>query len=211
MSGMMRYFNYGDTEINYLKRRDDQLGRAITEMGMIRRKVTPDPFTALVKAVISQQISTKAAETVTAGMTQSIGQPFDPQSILGIGLDAIRSFGMSERKAGYIMGIAQAALDGRIDFHGLRDLTDDEVMRQLTNLKGVGVWTAEMVLIFSLEREDVVSYTDLGIRRGMQRLYRLDSLSEEQFTAFARRYSPYGSVASLYLWHIAGQRAPSLP
>ncbi|NMB12462.1 MAG: DNA-3-methyladenine glycosylase 2 family protein [Firmicutes bacterium] len=103
------------------------------------------------------------------------------------------------------MGAANAALRGEIDFDTLHTLTDAEVVRSLTALRGVGVWTAEMILIFSLGRPDVVSHGDLGIRRGMVALYGLDEVTREQFAKYAERYSPYGTVASLYLWRLAGQ------
>ena len=109
------------------------------------------------------------------------------------------------RKAEYIQGIARAALDGVIDFAGLKDMPDDEVVRHLSALRGVGVWTAEMLLIFSLCRPDVVSWLDLGIRKGMMLLYGKKTLTPKQFATYRKRYSPYGSVASLYLWSLAGQ------
>jgi DNA-3-methyladenine glycosylase II len=199
------YFPYGDTEMNYLKRRDKRLGQAIDDIGFIKRKMTPDPFTALVRTIIGQQISTKAAQTVCARVYELVGNPIDPLILADVGLGAIQGCGMSERKAGYILGAANAALRGEIGFDALHTLTDAEVVRSLTALRGVGVWTAEMILIFSLGRPDVVSHGDLGIRRGMVALYGLDEVTREQFAKYAERYSPYGTVASLYLWRLAGQ------
>ncbi len=201
----MIYFPYGDTEMNYLKRRDRRLGQAIDDIGVIKRKMTPDPFTALVRTIIGQQISTKAAQTVCARVYELVGNPIDPLILADVGLGVIQGCGMSKRKAGYILGAAKAALRGEIDFDTLHTLTDAEVVRSLTALRGVGVWTAEMILIFSLGRPDVVSYGDLGIRRGMVALYGLDEVTREQFAKHAERYSPYGTVASLYLWRLAGQ------
>ena len=89
----------------------------------------------------------------------------------------------------------------------LATLSDAEIIRRLSSLNGVGVWTAEMLLIFSLERPDVVSWGDLAIRRGMMNLYGLDSLTREQFDRYRKRYSPYGSVASLYLWALAVRKS----
>ena len=91
-------------------------------------------------------------------------------------------------------------MKGHINLKELEHLSDDEVIKQLSSLHGVGVWTAEMLLIFSLQRSDVVSYGDLGIRKGMMKLYGLESLTKKQFANYRERYSPYGSVASLYLW-----------
>lgn len=201
----MKYFPYGDKEVSYLKERDKQLGRVIDEIGPIRRQVILDPFEALVNSIISQQISKKAAATVSRRMYELLDQAISPRSVWRAGLASIQGCGMSQRKAEYIVGIAQAALDGRVDFDTLYTLSDEEVIGKLTSLRGVGVWTAEMLLIFSLCRPDVVSYGDLAIRRGMMKLYGLEELSKAQFVKYAQRYAPYGSVASLYLWAVAGQ------
>jgi 3-methyladenine DNA glycosylase/8-oxoguanine DNA glycosylase len=107
------------------------------------------------------------------------------------------------RKARYIKGIGEAAMSGRLDVLKLRELPDEEVIEKLSSFPGVGVWTAEMLLIFSLCRPDVVSWGDLAIRRGMTNLYGLKALSKTQFDRFRNRYSPCGSVASLYLWALS--------
>jgi DNA-3-methyladenine glycosylase II len=110
---------------------------------------------------------------------------------------------MSMRKAGYIRGIGEAVASGRLDLDVLREFPDNEVITRLLALNGVGVWTAEMLLIFSMERPDVLSWGDLAIRRGMMRLYGRDTLDREVFERYRKRYSPYGSIASLYLWEIS--------
>jgi DNA-3-methyladenine glycosylase II len=99
--------------------------------------------------------------------------------------------------------IAEAALSGELDLNTFHTLPDDEIIKRLSSLNGIGVWTAEMLLIFSLCRPDVVSWSDLGIRRGMMNLYGLKKLGKEQFERHRRRYSPYGSTASLYLWKLS--------
>jgi DNA-3-methyladenine glycosylase II len=107
------------------------------------------------------------------------------------------------KKVGYIKGIAEEAMSGEIDFNNLNSLSDEEIIKKLTALHGIGVWTVEMLLIFSLNRPNIVSYKDLAICRGMMNLYGLKTLSKEQFEKYKKRYSPYGSVASLYLWHLS--------
>ncbi|NMB24515.1 MAG: DNA-3-methyladenine glycosylase 2 family protein [Firmicutes bacterium] len=201
----MQYFPYGETEITYLQSQDPKLGKEIERLGMIKRQVIPDPFESLINSIISQQISKKAAATVSGRVYDLLDGCVAPESIISVGPAAIKGCGMSERKAGYIMGIAEAALSGEVDFDTLHTLSDQEIIKKLITLRGVGVWTAEMLLIFSLARPDVVSYGDLAIRRGMMTLYGLDELSRKQFATYAKRYSPYGSVASLYLWALAGQ------
>ena len=199
----MQFFEYGNVEMEYLKRKDKKLGVAIDKIGIIKREVTPDVFAALIQSVLGQQISTKAAQTVSARMNTMLGNSITPQSISAAGIAAIKGCGMSDRKAGYIMGIAEAAHNGDIDFNTLYSLPDAEIIKRLTALHGVGVWTAEMLLIFSLGRPDVVSYGDLAIRRGMMNLYGLKKLPKEKFARYKKRYSPYGSVASLYFWELS--------
>jgi len=200
----MPIFPYGQGEIDYLKSRDKKLGAVIDKIGRIEREITPDVFSALVKSIISQQISAKAAQTVFEKMRGLMNGVLTPEGIMQAGTGAVKECGLSNRKAGYIMGIAEAALSGSVDFGTLHALTDEEIISKLTVLKGVGVWTAEMLLIFSLCRPNVVSYGDLAIRRGMMNLYGLRELTKDKFDKYRKRYSPYGSVASLYLWALSG-------
>ena len=198
----MGILRYGRAELDYLRKNDKKLGRAIDERGMIEREMTPDLFTALIASIASQQISAKAAETVWARMEDRFGA-ITPATIASATVEEIQQCGMSLRKAGYIRGIGVAVTEGRLDLPGLRDLPDNEVIARLSALRGVGTWTAEMILIFSLERPDVVSWDDLAIRRGMMTLYGKTTLAKTEFEKYRKRYSPYGSVASLYLWEIS--------
>jgi DNA-3-methyladenine glycosylase II len=198
----MQIFEYGQKEIDYLKSKDKKLGAAIERIGLIKRRITPDPFTALVSSVVGQQISSKAAETVWNRLNNLLGS-ITPESIAQAELSGIQGCGMSVRKAEYIKGVAEAAISGEVDFDSLHTLTDEEIIKKLSSLHGVGVWTAEMLLIFSLCRPDVVSYRDLAICRGMMNLYGLKELPKDKFERYRKRYSPYGSVASLYLWALS--------
>lgn len=198
----MNYFKYGEKETKYLSEKDPVLGDAIEKIGMIYRKTNPNVFEALISSVIGQQISTKAAITVENRFVELVGE-INPVNIDRIDREAIQQCGMSMRKADYIKGIAQAAVSGMIDFDGLHKLSDDEVSKKLISLKGVGEWTVEMLLIHSLERIDVLSYKDLAIRRGIMRLYGLEELSKKDFEVYRQRYTPYGTVASIYLWELS--------
>ncbi|HYE84688.1 MAG TPA: DNA-3-methyladenine glycosylase [Clostridia bacterium] len=198
----MHIFEYGQKEIDYLKSKDKKLGAAIDRIGRIKRSITPDPFTALVSSVVGQQISSKAADTVWIRLNELLGG-ITPESIAQAELSGIQGCGMSVRKAEYIKGIAAVAISGEVDFGALHTLSDEEIIKKLSSLHGVGVWTAEMLLIFSLCRPDVVSYKDLAICRGMMKLYNLKELPKEKFERYRKRYSPYGSVASLYLWALS--------
>lgn len=201
----VNYFKYGEKEINYLKKADKKLGAEIDRIGMIKREVDPDVFSALITSVIGQQISTKAAATVTSRLMK-LAKALTPENIANIEADTIQKCGMSLRKADYIKGIAQAAITEEIDFENLHKLSDEEIIKELTTLKGVGEWTGEMLLIHSLQRPNVLSYKDLGIRRGIMRLYGLEELLKKDFEVYREKYSPYGTVASMYLWEISSEK-----
>jgi len=196
------YFPYGEAEISYLRKKDKKLAALIDHVGIVKRPINPDPFSSLVDSIVSQQISTKAAATVSAKLLTLCGE-MTPQKLYALSQQEIQSCGMSMQKAGYIKNIATAAVSKIVDFDNLYQQTDKEIIESLTTIKGVGVWTVEMLLIFSLLRPNVVSYGDLIIRRSIMQLYRHKELPKERFLRYAKRYAPYGSVASLYLWAMA--------
>ena len=199
----MACFEYGEKEIAWLKARDKRLGAAIEKLGHLRRPITPDLFTALIRFVIEQQISVAAAKTVNARLLALCEGNIRAGTILRAGAQAIQACGTSMRKAQYIIGIAEAVHAGNLDLSGIPAMSDQEVITALTSLKGIGVWTAEMLLIMSLERPDILSWGDLAIQRGMMNLYGHRILTREQFERYRRRYSPYGTTASLYLWALS--------
>lgn len=199
----MKYLKYGKKEIEYLKSKDKKLGKVIDRMEFIKREVNHDVFNSLISSIISQQISTKAAITVEERLIEKLGD-ITQDSIYKADIEDIRQCGMSMRKAEYIKGIAKAATYKTVDFDNLYKLSDGEIVKELIKLKGVGEWTAQMMLIHTFERPDVLSYKDLGIRRGIMRVYDLeDEISKEEFELYRERYSPYGTVASIYLWEVS--------
>ena len=192
---------YGEAELDYLRNACPKLGAVIDKMGFLERKIVPDLFVALVSSVVAQQISGKAAETIWRRFESLIGE-VSPENILRADPLEMQKCGMSHKKVGYIVGIATAAADGTVDFKALSKMQDSEVIEKLSSLKGVGVWTAEMLLIFSLERPDVLSWGDFAIKKGLMKLHGLESISKAEFEEFRKLYSPYNSVASLYLWEV---------
>jgi DNA-3-methyladenine glycosylase II len=201
----MPTFKYGSLELEHLKKKDKKLALAIDSIGRIEREVMPDLFAALIHSIVGQQIATKAATTVWGRLQLQCGE-ITPQAIASADAAEIQTCGLSMRKTLYIKGVGEAALQNDFNIHELPALTDSEIIARLSALSGVGVWTAEMLLIFSLERPDVVSWGDLAIRRGMMNLYGLSKLTRDQFDRYRKRYSPYGSVASLYLWALAARK-----
>ncbi len=198
----MEYYNYGETELDYLKSKCDKLAIAIDRIGMIERPILPHPFQALISSIISQQISTKAAATVKSRLSDLIGD-ISAENILNASHESIQACGMSNRKVTYIRGIAEAEQSGTIKFDKLHEFNNEEIIEKLTALNGIGVWTVEMFMIFSLTRPDIISYGDLAIRNGIMKLYDLDSLSKKEFEIYRQRFTPYNTVASLYFWALA--------
>ena len=199
----MSFFIYGETEINYLSGKCQKLGRVIELIGPLERAVTPDLFESLMRSIVGQQISSKAQATVWARIKELVGE-ITPQNMAACPADALQKCGMSMRKTDYIQQTACAVLDGHFDMAALHDMSDIEVRRHLSALKGIGEWTAEMLMLFSMQRPDILSYGDLAIRRGLCMLHRHRELTPALFERYRKRYSPYGSVASLYIWALAG-------
>lgn len=206
---MEKYFQYGDEAVNYLKKKDKKLAAVIDAIGHIDRPVDTDLFSSVIHHIIGQQISTKAQATIWARMQETLGE-VTAESILSAGAERIQAFGTSHRKAGYICEFASRVAEGKFDPQVVSTWTDEEVIRELSELSGIGVWTAEMIMLFGMQRQDVLSYRDLAIIRGMRMVYRHREIGPERFERLRRRYSPYGSVASLYLWAVAGGAIPGL-
>ena len=192
------YFAYGEEETDYLKKKDKRMAEVIDRIGHVERKVDTDLFSAVVHHIIGQQISTKAQETIWQRMLSALGE-VNAETVLAAGVSKLQSLGMTFRKAEYITDFAEKVHTGAFDLEGIWQKSDEEAIRELSSLKGIGVWTAEMLMIFSLCRPDVLSWGDLGIRRGMALLYGDRELTRERFERRRKRYSPYGSVVSLYL------------
>ena len=206
---MPLYFAYGDKETGYLARKDKRLARVIERIGHIQREVRPDLFDALMHAIVGQQIATKAQQTVWGRLVQALGQ-VTPETVDALDAESMQGLGLSFRKVGYMKAAARKALSGEFDVEALRHMDDDSVSAALCKLDGVGVWTAEMLMLFSLQRPNVLSFGDLAIIRGLRMVYRHKSVNRERFEAYRRRFSPYGSVASLYLWAVAGGVLPEI-
>ncbi len=195
-------FYYTTEQLNNLKNKDKKLAAYIEKVGLIEREINPNLFEALIDSIISQQISTKAAITIKNRIIDISGS-LNANDLSLLTIEQIQACGMSFRKANYIQNAVNAYLNKEIDFDLLPTMSDQEIIDTLVKLPGIGTWTVEMLLIFSLNRYDVISYKDLGIIRGMKRLYNKDEITKEQFAKYKKRYSPYGSIASLYLWYIS--------
>ncbi|MFV0480320.1 MAG: DNA-3-methyladenine glycosylase family protein [Anaerorhabdus sp.] len=195
----MDVFEYGEKEIAYLKKVDPILKEWIKEVGYIEREVTPNIYESLVESIVSQQISLQAQKTILQRLKKKV-KNIRPKNVDELSFEELKSVGLSERKTEYIKELTQKFLSKEIVGAKLRKKSDQEIIETLIKLRGVGKWTAEMTLLFSLQRTDILSYDDLGIRRGICLLYGLKSVSKEEFEVYRKRFSPYASVASFYLW-----------
>ena len=203
------YFQYGAEATGYLTKKDKRLGRIIARIGPIEREVDPDLFSAVVHHIIGQQISTRAQLTVWNRMRAALGT-VSAETILAAGVPKLQSLGMTFRKAEYITDFAEKVRVGAFDPAAVAAMPDAEAIAVLSSLRGVGVWTAEMILLFCLQRPDIFSFDDLAIRRGLRMVYRHRTITRALFEKYRRRFSPYGSVASLYLWAVSGGAIPEL-
>lgn len=203
------YFKYGEKEISYLKNKDKKLAEVIEKVGLIERETDPELFSALVHHIAGQQISTKAQATIWERMKNFLGS-VTPESILNASADEIRSFGISLRKVEYIKDFAEKVHIGEFDIEMAEKMEDDELIKYLTSLKGVGVWTAEMILLFCLQRQNVFSFDDLAIKRGLRMVYHHRKIDRKLFEKYRRRFTPYCSVASLYLWAVSNGAIPEM-
>ncbi|TVP84934.1 MAG: DNA-3-methyladenine glycosylase 2 family protein [Acholeplasmataceae bacterium] len=189
-------------EVIALSAQDPQLVVLFDRVQTIEVKLEDNPFLALVKTMIAQQLSSKVANVITQRLMDHFQQHLTPEGLLLASDEQLRQLGMSRSKVTYLKALAEAILKGDLTYHALSLLTDEEVIRQLTMIKGIGRWTAEMFLMFTLGREDVFSVLDLGLRNAVKVLYQDDRLTPRDILDISQRWRPYRSVASHYLWHL---------
>jgi DNA-3-methyladenine glycosylase II len=196
------FFQYGKIEIDYLKKRDKILGNAIDKIGHIKRTIDTGLFSSIIHHIIGQQISSAAQRTIWERMNNELGAVTE-DTIYDLSIEKIQKFGMTFRKAEYIKDFSYKIKCGQLNVDEIKNKPDNEIISELSKLKGIGRWTAEMIMIFCLQRPDILSYNDLAIHRGLRMLYHNRVINKKLFEKYRRRYSPYCSVASLYLWAIA--------
>ena len=155
----------------------------------------------LARAIVFQQLSTKAARTIYGRLEEAAGGKLTPEAIQNLSVGEMRRAGLSRQKLGYIRDLAEHALSGKVDFAKLPSMSDDEVIASLSDIKGVGVWTAHMFLLFSLRRPNVLPVGDLGVRMAIQKAYRKRKMpTPKQVEQIAKGWHPYCSFAAWYLW-----------
>jgi len=210
--------------ILHLKQCDPVLRAVIERIGPCRMAYSEPVFHSLAEAIVYQQLNGKAAETIFKRFTVLSGDPITAQGILKLTPDKMRSVGLSKQKSAYLIDMAERAQRGELDFSRLPEMSDKEVIEHLTQVKGVGVWTAHMFLMFTLRRPNILPVGDFGVRMAIYRHY-LDRRARqgvakngagkrkgkvkkieiklptpEQMEKIAKRWEPYRSIACWYLW-----------
>ena len=198
----MGRINVTKTAVGWLSERDERLGAYIARKGLISREIPDDLFEGLCYNIVNQQLSMKACDTLWGKLMDSCGTA-TPDTMC----DSVRlkECGLSRSKAECIARCAELFRNGSLSATSLEQMSDKEVSDTLTRIKGIGAWTAEMTLIFCLERQNVLSLSDYGIRRGLSLLHGMDINDRKAMEVYREIYSPYGTTASLYLWEISAE------
>ncbi len=188
----------------HLSAHDEVLAPIIQALGLCTITPHQNYYQELVGSIVSQQLSVKAAATIFGRFVGLFGGTFpEPPAILEKSIEELRGVGLSGQKATYIRDLAQHVIDGRVHFDHLDSLSNDEIITELTAVKGIGEWTVHMFLMFCMGRSDVLPSGDLGIRNGIQKLYGLavlPSAAEIQAIAEEHNWHPYESIACWYIW-----------
>ncbi len=187
--------------INHLKKSDPVLRAIIKRVGPCRMEFGEPVFHSLAEAIVYQQLNGKAAVTIFKRFAALAGEPLTAEGIAKLTAEQMRSVGLSKQKSSYLRDMAERAIRGELSFARLPEMTDEEVIKHLTQVKGVGVWTSHMFLIFTLKRQNILPTGDFGIRMAMKKHYHKRKLPNPvQMEKIARPWEPYRSIACWYLW-----------
>jgi len=187
--------------INHLKKSDPVLRAIIERVGPCRIEFGPAEFCSLAEAIVYQQLNGKAAVTIWKRFAALAGEPVTPEGILKLSDEQLRSVGLSKQKSAYLKDLAAKTAAGLLEFSKLPDLPDEEVIKHLTQVKGIGVWTAHMFLIFSLRRPNVLPTGDYGVQMAVKKHYKKRKLPKpKDMEKIARAWEPYRSIACWYMW-----------
>jgi DNA-3-methyladenine glycosylase II len=187
--------------IDHLKKADPVLAIVIEQVGPFTMTYREPVFDTLVRSIVYQQLSGKAAFTILNRLINACGGTLTPDKILKLRIQRMRACGLSNQKTAYIRDLARLTKAGELDFSRLASLPDEEVIAMLTQVKGVGVWTAQMFLMFALKRENVLPIGDLGVQNAIKRAYnKRKKVTPKHVERIGKAWHPYCSVASWYLW-----------
>ncbi len=187
--------------VNHLKKSDPILRAIIERVGPCRMEFGEPEFSSLAEAIVYQQLNGTAAATIFNRFAALAGEPLTPEGILKLSDEQLRSVGLSKQKSAYLKDLSAKTAAGVLDFARLPELSDDEVIEHLTQVKGIGVWTAHMFLMFSLQRPNVLPTGDYGVQSAIKKHYKKRKLPKpKDMEKIARAWEPYRSVACWYMW-----------
>ncbi len=187
--------------VAHLQKSDPVLAAIIERVGLPQIASRPATFWALARSIVFQQLNGKAAKTIFDRLEQAAGGELTPESLLALSEEQLRAVGLSKQKSSYLRDLAQRTASGELDFAALPKLSDEEVIDHLTRIKGIGVWTAQMFLMFALERPNVMPTGDFGIRAAIKKAYRKRKLpTPKQMLKLAKAWEPHCTLACWYLW-----------
>jgi DNA-3-methyladenine glycosylase II len=191
------------TALDEIAERDKHMAAALEQVGYPEERRMAEPsYEHFLRIIAGQQLSVKAAATIFGRLEAALDSDFDPERVLAMSDEQLRALGLSRQKIGYTRGLSEAVLEGRLDPVALADLPDEEVMEQVTSLKGFGRWSAEMFLLFSLGRPDVWPADDLAIQAGVHRIKNMRQRPDRKKTdAVAKPWRPYRGAAAIFVWH----------
>lgn len=185
----------------HFKVKDKKLAALVEEIGFVKLHFEVDYFESLVSAMISQQVSVAAAASIQKKLTQGIGGQITPSAFKGLTKEDLRPFGVSNQKAGYLLDLVDHFVQFPEKYEHLDEKSDDEILNMLIEVKGIGPWTAQMFLMFTMGRSDVFAPDDLGLKNAMVKLYGWKSIPDKKkILSTAQKWSPYRTLASRYLW-----------
>jgi DNA-3-methyladenine glycosylase II len=187
--------------LNHLRKCDPVLLAIIERVGPYRMEYSPAEFCSLAEAIVYQQLHGKAAASIFKRFTDLAGDPLTPEGILKLSDEQLRGVGLSKQKSSYLKDLATKTAGGLLDFSHLPELSDEEVIKHLTQVKGIGVWTAHMFLMFSLRRPNVLPTGDYGVQAAIKKHYKKRKMPKpKDMEKIARAWEPYRSVACWYMW-----------
>jgi DNA-3-methyladenine glycosylase II len=182
-------------------KKDKKLKKIILSVGEYKIRIISNPFEALVEAIITQQISDSAGKSVSKKFKNLFRKKYPaPSDIVKLSIDEIKSVGLSRMKAEYIFDISQMIIDKKLNFKIFKKMSNEDVIANLTKIRGIGKWTAEMYLIFALGRMDVFPLGDLGLINGIKKLYNLENPSTDEILKITNNWIPYRTVGTWYIW-----------
>ena len=187
-------------KITYLKSKDYRLAKVIDTIGDLEEWERPDSFKFLVSEIVGQMLSSSVRDVLLSRLNALCSNDITPESILSLSIPDLRGIGISNSKASFILNLANLVHEGKVDFSSLKQLSDEDVSKYLMSIKGIGVWTSKMYLLFFLRRDDVLPVEDVAFLQAFKWLYGYKNPSRETIAKRCRKWKPYSSVAARYMY-----------